>query len=257
MTSRARWWHPARAASFIDGVRIIVAFKVEGLGGKRSRATNTVNVGHGKAGRGREGEVQAGGRRPEVSASERLNEGASEQTGRQEVHTTHEWLGCRIQGLRYATCAVVGVGACSRPAAAFSRRPLLPFSPLTRRPAAARSLPYVYTSIRSRLPSRPSSPPNRATGAAATHYPSDSVSGTTPPACWAGGELAGRTTIISRGAPGLATSSRGLYSVTSTRARATTRRSPRYTHAYTHVCERKHTHIYIYIYIYIYIIAWE
>ena len=202
---------------------------------------------------GGRGGGQAGGRRPEVSASERLNEGASEQTGRQEVHTTHEWLGCRIQGLRYATCAVVGVGACSRPAAAFSRRPLLPFSPLTRRPAAARSLPYVYTSIRSRLPSRPSSPPNRATGAAATHYPSDSVSGTTPPACWAGGELAGRTTIISRGAPGLATSSRGLYSVTSTRARATTRRSPRYTHAYTHVCERKHTHIYIYIYI----IAWE
>jgi len=84
MTSHTRWWHTARAASFVDGVRIIVALTAEGRRTGTIASCTTVDVGRGKAGRG----VQAGGRRPEVSASRQLSEGASRQTGRQEVRTS-------------------------------------------------------------------------------------------------------------------------------------------------------------------------
>lgn len=86
--------------------------------GRGARESRKGGVGRGQAPRG---------------VRRQLSEGASERADRQ-ARSPHEWLGCHTG----ATCAVVGVGACSRPAAAFSR---CPFSP--RRPAAARSLLLV------------------------------------------------------------------------------------------------------------------
>lgn len=176
MTSHARWWHTARAAGFIDGVRIIVTLTEEGRqeGRSRERRRIAVDVGCGKAERG----VQAGGRRPEVSASRQLSEGASVRADKasEQARSPHEWLGCRTG----ATCAVVGVGACSRPAAAFSR---CPFSP---RHGGPLLLPPART-VPPRVP-----PMYRATSAAATYHPSDSVGREHNPSCLLGrGEPAG------------------------------------------------------------------
>lgn len=144
---------------------------------------HAVDVGRGKAGRG----VQAGGRRPEVSASRQLAKRGSERAKRASERADRQAgkKSARVVRVSYRgyARAVVGVGACSRPAAAFSRCPFSPRRGAARRPAAA--LPLVGT-----VPARPSDPRHRATGAAATHHPSDSVgrADTTPPACWAGGE---------------------------------------------------------------------
>lgn len=81
------------------------------------------------------------------------------QDGRRQARSPHEWPGCRVQGLR----VVVGVGACSRPAAASLPSPSPRRTPL----APRRGSPY---------PSEGST--RRATGAAATHHPSGP---TTPP----------------------------------------------------------------------------
>lgn len=64
MTSHARWWHTARAASFVDGVRIIVALTAEGRGekdrddrelyhrGRGARESRKGGAGRGQAPRG-------------------------------------------------------------------------------------------------------------------------------------------------------------------------------------------------------------
>lgn len=49
MTSHARWWHTARAAGFVDGVRIIVTLTVEG---RQERTTGTIARAAPRRGRG-------------------------------------------------------------------------------------------------------------------------------------------------------------------------------------------------------------
>jgi len=111
--------------------------------------------------------------------------------------------------------------------------PLPPPSPsaLPPQPAAAPVVPACG-------PRAPRWPTRRATGAAATHHPSDSVAGTTPIRLRGRGGTSG-TTIISRGADGLATSSRGLHVVMSTRARDHSSAHPIHTvkgRTCVHVC---------------------
>lgn len=121
--------------------------------------------------------MQAGGRRPEVSASRQLSEGAgkaSERAGKKSA---------RVARVSYRGYVRGGGGGRVQPACScLLALPL--FSP-----AARCRAPFC-----SYGPRAPPWPVDRATGAAATHHPSDPVGRGHNPSCLLGrarGELAG------------------------------------------------------------------
>jgi len=77
----------ARAAGSVDGVRIIVTLAAEGGGGGGERIARAVPPPCGRRSRAERG-MQAGGRRPEVSASERASKQAGGQAGEREVRAS-------------------------------------------------------------------------------------------------------------------------------------------------------------------------
>lgn len=112
MTSRARWWHMARAAGSVDGVRIIVTLAAEGGGGGGGEESRELCHHPADDALAREGGCKQGAGAPRCPrASERANRQADRRASERSA---------RVARVSYAgtTHAVVEVGACSRPAAA-------------------------------------------------------------------------------------------------------------------------------------------
>lgn len=211
MTSHARWWHMARAAGSVDGVRIIVTLAAEGKGERRivravpPRLWTTLLRGKG---------VQAGGRRPEVSASEQTGSQAGKKSARVARVVRRDYARGGGGGRVQPACSCLLAAA-----------PFLPYPSLSPARCRAPSCPYVRS---------PRAPQAHASRHRRSRYPPPLWFGRAQPLfCLlrSGERGAGGTTIISRGASSLATSSRGLHFVMSTRARDYSLLNP--THAHT------------------------